>query len=111
MQINPFPPTPDINAIIVQAINLSTTYRQSRRLQTAVELWKEAEKARSVAKQMTSFAALSLHGAAFAQLQCNARVSALWDEVECLEQAAIDAYEAEIKKSYVENNKGGGFKG
>ena len=36
-----------------------------------------------------------LHGAAFAQLQTAARVSALWDEVESLEEAALEAYEAE----------------
>ena len=74
---------------------------------TAVELWKEAEKARSVAKRMTTFAALSLNGAAFAQLQCNARVRALWDEVEWLEHAAMDAYEAEL----AEKNRGGGGDG
>lgn len=62
---------------------------------TALELWRKAEKARMTAKRMTTFAALSLNGAAFAQLQTNAKVSALWDEVESLEEAAIKAYELE----------------
>lgn len=65
------------------------------RAKSAVELWREAEKARAAAKRMTTFAALSLNGAAFAQLQTAARVSALWDEVESLEEAALEAYEAE----------------
>lgn len=62
---------------------------------SAVELWREAEKARVAAKRMTTFAALSLNGAAFAQLQTCAKVSALWDEVESLEEAACAAWEIE----------------
>ena len=62
---------------------------------TSAELWRKAEKARAAARHMTAFAAFSCNGAAFAQMQTNARVSALWNEAEALEDAAWLAWESE----------------
>eukprot|EP00740_Mantoniella_antarctica_P003231 CAMPEP_0181348360 /NCGR_PEP_ID=MMETSP1106-20121128/131_1 /TAXON_ID=81844 /ORGANISM="Mantoniella antarctica, Strain SL-175" /LENGTH=164 /DNA_ID=CAMNT_0023460641 /DNA_START=357 /DNA_END=851 /DNA_ORIENTATION=- len=75
----------------------SNTFGQPRVVApvSAVELWRAAQNTRAAAKRMTSFAVLSAHGAAFAQLQTNAQMRAMWAEAGNLEEAAFHAWEIE----------------
>mmetsp|Transcript_12909 Transcript_12909/g.31154 ORF Transcript_12909/g.31154 Transcript_12909/m.31154 type:complete len:189 (-) Transcript_12909:412-978(-) len=71
------------------------SFGQARSPRSAVELWKEAERARSTAQRMSTFAAFSGNGAAFAQLQMNASLGKMWRVAEELEEAALLALETE----------------
>jgi hypothetical protein len=69
----------------------SSRLAASRRV--ALDLWDKAQRAKVAAKSMSTYAAFSVNGAAFAQLQTNAHVSKLWRDAGELEHAALRAWE------------------
>lgn len=69
----------------------SSRLAASRRV--ALDLWDKAQRAKAAAKSMSTYAAFSVNGAAFAQLQTNAHVSKLWRDAGELEHAALRAWE------------------
>jgi hypothetical protein len=73
-----------------------------------VDLWRQAERERSSAKRMSTYAALSANGAMFAQMQTNAAVAAQWKKVEEMEEAALQLFAVEQQRA---TDPGGGVTG